>query len=271
MTENLFKRILTPVRLRKSDIGGRVPLEEFFSDKSRIIYSSSFRRLQQKAQVFSLELNSSVRSRLTHSLEVADIGKILASKIARRLCAEGKISAENAVEIPAVVENACLMHDIGNPPFGHFGEAALVKWAEDNLESYAKDLRLDYAAIKPLLTDFYEFDGNPQGIRIVSRLHCEKDEFALNLTVPSLLSAVKYARTSGEEKAGRKIRKKAGYFKSEEAQIEKAYRLIGWPRKRAFGISALKSVSKSVIEPWRLPQKHLSGVMTRFATVRRKS
>ena len=62
MTENLFKRILTPVRLRKSDIGGRVPLEEFFSDKSRIIYSSSFRRLQQKAQVFSLELNSSVRS-----------------------------------------------------------------------------------------------------------------------------------------------------------------------------------------------------------------
>ena len=230
MTENLFKRILTPVRLRKSDIGGRVPLEEFFSDKSRIIYSSSFRRLQQKAQVFSLELNSSVRSRLTHSLEVADIGKILASKIARRLCAEGKISAENAVEIPAVVENACLMHDIGNPPFGHFGEAALVKWAEDNLESYAKDLRLDYAAIKPLLTDFYEFDGNPQGIRIVSRLHCEKDEFALNLTVPSLLSAVKYARTSGEEKAGRKIRKKAGYFKSEEAQIEKAYRLIGWPK-----------------------------------------
>lgn len=174
MTENLFKRILTPVRLRKSDIGGRVPLEEFFSDKSRIIYSSSFRRLQQKAQVFSLELNSSVRSRLTHSLEVADIGKILASKIARRLCAEGKISAENAVEIPAVVENACLMHDIGNPPFGHFGEAALVKWAEDNLESYAKDLRLDYSAIKPLLADFYEFDGNPQGIRIVSRLHCEK-------------------------------------------------------------------------------------------------
>lgn len=57
-----------------------------------------------------------------------------------------------------------------------------------------------------------------------------KDEFALNLTVPSLLSAVKYARTSGEEKAGRKIRKKAGYFKSEEAQIEKAYRLIGWPK-----------------------------------------
>ena len=230
MAENLFKQILVPLRLRKSDISGRVPLEEFFSDKSRIIYSSSFRRLQQKAQVFSLELNSSVRSRLTHSLEVADIGKILASRIARSLRDAEKISAENAVEIPVVVENACLMHDIGNPPFGHFGEAALIKWAEDNLADYAKDMQLDYSVIKPLLADFYEFDGNPQGIRIVSRLHCEKDEFALNLTVPSLLAAVKYARTSGENNDGRKIKKKAGYFKSEEPLIEKAYKLIGWQK-----------------------------------------
>ena len=71
MSENIYEKILLPIRLRQSDIKDREALDEFLSDKSRIIYSSSFRRLQQKAQVFSLELNSSVRSRLTHSLEVA--------------------------------------------------------------------------------------------------------------------------------------------------------------------------------------------------------
>lgn len=81
MSENLFSQILKPLRLRPSEIKDREALDEFLSDKSRIIYSTSFRRLQQKAQVFSLELDSSVRSRLTHSLEVADIGRILATKL----------------------------------------------------------------------------------------------------------------------------------------------------------------------------------------------
>ncbi len=246
MTENLFDRILIPVRLRKSDICGRVPLEEFFSDKSRIIYSSSFRRLQQKAQVFSLELNSSVRSRLTHSLEVADVGKILASRIARQLWADGKISAENAVEIPAVVENACLMHDIGNPPFGHFGEAALIKWAKDLLPIYAGEACIDVKKATPLLADFYEFDGNPQGIRIISRLHCEKDEFALNLTIPSLLAAVKYARAPGEPTGGQKIKKKAGYFKTEEPLIEKACKLAGWEKGRRYPLTYIMEAADDI-------------------------
>ena len=69
--------LLLPLRQQQSTIPGRSPIEEFYSDKSRIIYSSSFRRLQQKAQVFSLEPNSNVRTRLTHSLEVADIGRII--------------------------------------------------------------------------------------------------------------------------------------------------------------------------------------------------
>ena len=246
MTDNLFDKILQPIRLRKSEIGGRVALEEFFSDKSRIIYSSSFRRLQQKAQVFSLELNSSVRSRLTHSLEVADIGKILASKIARELCKKQKISVENAVEIPAVVENACLMHDIGNPPFGHFGEAALVKWAKERLPVYAANAHINVEKISPLLADFYEFDGNPQGIRIISRLHCEKDEFALNLTIPSLLAAVKYARAAGEASEGKKIKKKAGYFQTEAPLVKKAYGLIGWEKGRRYPLTYIMEAADDI-------------------------
>ena len=102
-------------------------------DRSRIIYSSSFRRLQQKAQVFSLEPNSSVRTRLTHSLEVADLGRTLANKIAFSLKNDHKLTSNKTSALVAIVENACLLHDIGNPPFGHFGEAAIREWAKESI------------------------------------------------------------------------------------------------------------------------------------------
>ncbi|MFA9422794.1 MAG: HD domain-containing protein, partial [Sedimentibacter sp.] len=107
----------------------KVKVDEFYSDRSRIIYSSSFRRLQQKAQVFSLEPNASVRTRMTHSLEVSDLGRTLANKIAQSLFNQKLVSLREIPLIVAVVENACLLHDIGNPPFGHFGEFAIREWS----------------------------------------------------------------------------------------------------------------------------------------------
>ncbi len=247
MSENIYEKILLPIRLRQSDIKDREALDEFLSDKSRIIYSSSFRRLQQKAQVFSLELNSSVRSRLTHSLEVADTGRILATKIARRLCKSGVITADQAAEIPAVVENACLMHDIGNPPFGHLGEAAIIKWAKENLEKDALSDNPPFACFGWLKDDFYLFDGNPQGIRIVSRLHCDKDEFGLNLSLPSLLCAVKYARAAGEEAPkGVDIKKKAGYFQSEIPVVEKACAKINRQRDCRYPLTYIMEAADDI-------------------------
>lgn len=100
------------------------------SDRARLIYSAAFRRLQQKAQVFSLESNSAVRSRLTHSIEVSHIGRYIIAQISEEfksstLSEEDKAYwHENSLALSNIVETACLMHDIGNPPFGHFGEAA---------------------------------------------------------------------------------------------------------------------------------------------------
>ena len=101
-----------------------------YSDRSRIIFSSPFRRLQQKAQVFSLEPNSNVRSRLTHSIEVADAGRRIVGEVIERIKSTpcNNVDAESLNYMMAVVENACLMHDLGNPPFGHFGEKAIQKW-----------------------------------------------------------------------------------------------------------------------------------------------
>lgn len=76
-----YKDKLSSARLRKSTVNRSTRIDDFYSDRSRILYCSSFRRLQQKAQVFSLEPNASVRTRLTHSLEVSDLGRTLANKI----------------------------------------------------------------------------------------------------------------------------------------------------------------------------------------------
>ena len=100
-------------RVRESTRKRSRKIDQFYSDRSRIIYSSSFRRLQQKAQVFSLEPNASVRTRLTHSLEVSDLGRTLANNIAYRLKNVGKLTENNILSLVAIVENACLLHDIG--------------------------------------------------------------------------------------------------------------------------------------------------------------
>ncbi len=211
--------LLLPLRQQQSTIPGRSPIEEFYSDKSRIIYSSSFRRLQQKAQVFSLEPNSNVRTRLTHSLEVADIGRTLANRIGNELYEKGIIKDSAYIsQIVAIVENACLLHDIGNPPFGHFGEAAIKDWANKNLKKYACDAGIGAAAVDCVLCDFLEFDGNPQGLRIVTRLHCERDRYGLNLTYPTLLCGIKYPRKTGD-KPEYATQKKAGYFLSENDTV----------------------------------------------------
>lgn len=215
-------------RERKSSIQREHSVEEYYSDRSRIIYCSSFRRLQQKAQVFSLEPNSSVRTRLTHSIEVSDLGRTLANKIGRKLV-EGKYIVEKDIpQVVAIVENACLLHDIGNPPFGHFGETAIQEWARKQLSKLAKKAKVtNNTKLYHLLTaDFLEFDGNPQGFRILTKLHCEQDKYSLNLSYATLLCALKYSRAAGE-KGGEGILKKAGYFQSEKSVVEKIYNSVG--------------------------------------------
>lgn len=116
-----YKKLLSSTRLRKSNADPtRNILTESESDRGRVLFSPAFRRLQQKAQVFSMEPNAAVRSRLTHSLEVSQIGRYLADEIIQLLGT--RLDAFYQGALVNFVEAACLMHDIGNPPFGHFGD-----------------------------------------------------------------------------------------------------------------------------------------------------
>jgi dGTPase len=189
--------------------------------------------MMQKAQVFSLESNTSVRNRLTHTLEVADVGKTLARHIGKELEKRHRANPEDTECLQSIVENACLLHDIGNPPFGHFGEEAIKHWFAkqglkifDDLEAQVNPLRLEG---ERRLNDFLMFDGNPQGFRIATRLHCDIDHFSLNLTASTLLACVKYPEAV--PKSGKKL----GIFSSERKLYEELCELCGHtPGKRYF-------------------------------------
>ena len=238
-------------------------IDAFYSDRSRILYCSAFRRLQQKAQVFSMEKNSNVRSRLTHSLEVADVGRRLADRIAVALMDEGYFTDETIPVLVSIVENACLLHDIGNPPYGHFGEAAIQDWAQKNgralsmalVNSLAEERnaapeeRQKYMEwIDGRMADFREFDGNPQGFRTVTKLFTEFGEFGLDLTGATLLCGLKYARTTGEkyEKAEKPIKKKAGWFQTEEDLVADLMKQAGCQRGTRFPLTYIMEAADDI-------------------------
>lgn len=199
---------------------------EFRKDYHRIIGSASFRRLQDKAQVYPLTRGDFVRTRLTHSLEVSSFAVSLGDTIFRRLIAEGHSDVNDKIreDCCSILECAGLVHDIGNPPFGHFGEFAIRQWFVENFK------RLEYRGVpvRELLThqmksDFLNFDGNAQGLRVLSRLHCLVDmSTGMNLTYALLNTIIKYpiCSTDIDKKSGDIIHKKMGYFTSEQALYE---------------------------------------------------
>lgn len=220
-----YKKIISEKRLRESTSEREKNLIiETESDKARIIFSAPFRRLQKKAQVFPLEQNAAVRSRLTHSLEVSTIGRQISQKIVRKL---DTLDHEEKEAFVNIVESACLLHDIGNPPFGHFGEAAISKWfKEAGLKSYAhyKNEHPDWYA------DLEKFEGNAQGLRIITKLQSE-DDYGLNLTCPAICAYLKYTHPEHERKNKPETpsTKKNGYFLSEKTKIEAAWKALEIP------------------------------------------
>ena len=164
------------------------------SDRGRIFSSAAFRRLQKRTQVFALELNASIRSRLTHSLEVAQNARYIARTILQKLKKDGLETygledIENA--FISTAEMTSLLHDIGNPPFGHFAEETINKWLKNNvvqkLETFNSSTK-EIEDLKNILrNDICNYDGNAQAIRIITKLDL-KFSFCLDSKLISELS-----------------------------------------------------------------------------------
>jgi dGTPase len=244
------RSLITARRYKRegSSVKDRVMDEEAASDRARVIYSSAFRRLQHKTQVFTLSKDAAVRSRLTHSLEVASVGRWIAQKVVDSALEPAGLEPAYCSALVSLVETGCLAHDIGNPPFGHFGESAIQDWFrsgkwEDVAAQRAKDTNL-----QQLIEDFKQFDGNPQGMRILTRLQGrtqdERRDYGMDLMYSQVLTALKYPRGPLDPAKW----KKAGFFESERSKIELAWKEFNFDfqAQRRFPLAYLVEVADDI-------------------------
>lgn len=251
--KSVYAELLSTSRFRESEVSDRHIMLEAESDRGRLLFCPAFRRLQQKAQVFSMESNAAVRSRLTHSFEVSQIGRYLSDQISLKLISKGLADQSQCAALTTFVETACLMHDIGNPPFGHFGESAISEWFRLNggtvlskaVGKKKKDIKSE--EINAALNDFFEFDGNPQGLRIVTKLQRNSDEYGLNLTKTTIASYLKYIRSSND-KADKNspFTKKCGYFSTEIELVKGVWEEFGYEAPQRFPLAYIMEAADDI-------------------------
>lgn len=211
---------------------------EFEKDYHRIIGSASFRRLQDKTQVFPLDKSDFIRTRLTHSLEVSSFAKSLGQNIGENILAEEldpEFTPRMKEDICHILQCAGLIHDIGNPPFGHFGEIVIREWFVKNLPTLTyRGQALDQVLDERMCQDFYHFEGNAQALRLVSKLHFLVDENGMNLTYALLGTIMKYPVSSVEMDPDSPdiSRRKMGYYLADQEIYEKIQRETGTGGRR---------------------------------------
>ncbi|WP_405269338.1 dGTP triphosphohydrolase [Cellulophaga sp. Ld12] len=215
---NLYSSTRTGV---DQDEKGDDPRSGYQKDYDRIIFSSSFRRLQNKTQVFPLPGSVFVHNRLTHSLEVSSVGRSLGDLIGKYILKtyESELNDESKRfyrnHLKGVLASACLCHDIGNPAFGHSGEDAMVSFFKKNKsELESKFEPAEYA-------DLLNFEGNANSIRVLTQQLNGKSKGGLRLTYSTLSAIAKYPCESRAKDKKQTHRKKFGFLQSEKNIFEK--------------------------------------------------
>ena len=215
-----WEELLSPRRLgedsQKERHGSRTDFER---DYDRVLFSSPFRRLRGKTQVFPMPENDHVHTRMTHSLEVASVGRSLGKGVGDVIVKQyGLGDIYHKSDFGDIVAAACLAHDIGNPPFGHSGEDAMAAWFREKKDQGSPYLDgLNEAE----LNDLCNFEGNAQGLRILTRLSMYRHEGGMRLTYASLGTFAKYPQASTQATKGAGVsRKKFTYFQAEKQLFE---------------------------------------------------
>ena len=204
----------------------------FQRDFDRIIFSSAFRRMQDKTQVFPVPENDFVHNRLTHSIEVSSVGRTLGNLVGQyvlKLEPELEKLGNSMHMFGDIVAAASLAHDVGNPPFGHSGESAIGDYFQNN-----KDLKEQYQLNEQEWNDLIKYEGNAHGFRLLTNHHPDEIKGGLRLTYATLGCFSKYPRASivGDEylleaNVKRTSSKKFSYFQSEKELFEKVANTLG--------------------------------------------
>ncbi|MDJ0772295.1 MAG: dNTP triphosphohydrolase [Mastigocoleus sp. MO_167.B18] len=260
-----WKKLLTPQRLGKSEPEDiRWDRTCFQKDYDRLVFSSPFRRLKDKTQVFSLSTNDYVRTRLIHSLEVSCVGRSLGRMVGCEIVNRHQLDQEgfSAADFGDIISAACLAHDIGNPPFGHAGEDAIRIGFESWFGGYENPV--DGLLNNSQKADFELFEGNAQGFRAIAKLEMLPRPGGMQLTCPTLATFTKYPRESFIPEhilngySGSSI-KKYSFFQAEKdlfAQVAETVGLIRrndsvawWSRHPlAFLVEAADDICYSIVD-----------------------
>ncbi len=207
-----------------------LPLAEtrsrFEQDYDRIIFSYPFRKLQDKTQVFPMPEDDFVHTRLTHSLEVASVGRSLAKEVGKKVLAQHDELRRAGVtyqDFGDIVAAACLAHDVGNPPFGHSGEESISSFFLNTEQG-----RFFESKVRPEeWLDLINFEGNAQGFRLLNNPH----QGGLSLTYSTLAAFTKYPLSSAAKKMGLpKSQKKYGFYQNDKVQFEILAETLGLER-----------------------------------------
>lgn len=216
--QNKWARILGEERFRPSEKSKQDQRDPFENDYGRLISSAQVRRLQGKTQVFPLPDNDYPRTRLTHSLEVAYFGSSLGKSIENVIKGRGDLPEDYEGRLSSLLNVCGLVHDLGNTPFGHFGEVAI----RDFFKRFFAE-HMTVAVSEKERADLECFDGNVQTLRLLSKLHYFGDDHSFNLTYQTLSALMKYPSdsvTGNKEKALEIAHKKFGYLQAEKNLYE---------------------------------------------------
>lgn len=234
------------------------------SDFGRVIFSPACRRLHDKTQVFPLTTNDNIHSRLTHSLEVMNMGlsfSIDLSMNEKFLEISDLKNIDVLRDVSAILKTSCIVHDIGNPPFGHFGEVVIQNYFEELFDKIVKGenpikrniTEMDYTtkaekkklrnneiievgekraafqieqlenflSNEQMKLDYTEFDGNAEGLRIITKLQNAGDLYGLNLTYGTLAATIKYPNIGKSQRDDKIGNHKHGVLFTERKDMEK--------------------------------------------------
>ncbi|MET0069612.1 MAG: deoxyguanosinetriphosphate triphosphohydrolase [Candidatus Thiodiazotropha sp.] len=202
---------------------------DFQRDLDRIVFSSAFRRMQDKTQIFPLSKIDYVRTRLTHSLESSSVGRSLGTLVGEQIIARHRLERNEASDFGDICAAACLAHDIGNPPFGHSGEDAIRHWAENGAYGKQRVAVLQGSQRE----DFLNFEGNSQGFRVLTRLQNRDNPGGLQLTCATLAAFAKYPRESciGNGRFQGVSAKKPGFTAEDQALFTEVAETVGLLRR----------------------------------------
>lgn len=215
---------------------------DFQRDYDRLVFSSPFRRLQNKTQVFPLPGSIFVHNRLTHSMEVACVGRSLANEVsnALRLRYDSEPWSMRLNDLGDIVAAACLAHDLGNPPFGHSGEKAISTFFSEGAGAF-----LQSSLTLQEWNDLIHFEGNANSLRLLIHQFRGRRPGGFAMTYSMLASIVKYPYESSLAGNANKF----GFFTSEKNDFAKIANELGiLPRNGSDGVAYVRHPLVYIVE-----------------------